>query len=162
MTPADRGRMAARLDANRTAKPRTRLLARAPGGCFHHGNATHYEGEDGQRVALTEPTKRNGPSALLAAVNAALRTIGSAGGAEEHADGSVWLDSLYVESDADCFYVMRECIIPGGAHSDQLGGGFYRRERGDAWAMRQAASALVREWVREQLDAWVQDDGQGE
>ena len=101
-------------------------------------------------------------SPLLAYVLAALRAIGSPGGGEEHADGSVWFDSLYIESDADAYYVMRERPIAGGAHSDQLGGGFYRRSRGEAWAMRQAASALVREWVREQLDAWVQDDGKGE
>ena len=66
-----------------------------------------------------------------------------------------------MEADCDYFYVMREGIITGGAHSDQLGGGF-DRSRGDAWAMRQAASALVREWVREQLDAWASDDGEGE
>jgi len=53
----------ARLDTDRTAEPRTRLLSRAPGGCFQDGLATHYEGEDGTRVALTEHTKRNGPSA---------------------------------------------------------------------------------------------------
>ena len=152
----------ARLDADRTAEPRTRLLSSAPGGCFHHGLATHYEGEDGQRVALTEHTKRNAPSALLATVLSALRAIGGPGGAKEHADGFVWLDSLYIESDADAYYVMRESPTAGGAHSDQLGGGFYRRSRGDALAMRQAASALVREWVREQLDAWVSDDGKGE
>jgi hypothetical protein len=151
----------ARPDADRTAKPRTRLVAKLLEGEMCKTNATHYEGEDGQRVALTEPTKRNAPSALLAAVNAALRVIGSPGGAVEHADGGVWIDSLYVESDADAYYVMREGVIAGCAHSDQLGGGFYR-SRGDAWAMRQAASALVREWVREQLDAWVSDDGKGE
>lgn len=148
----------ARLDSDRTAKPRTRLVAKVPPTDCYSGGATHYEGEDGQRVALAwQPAT----SPLLAAVNAALRAIGSDGGAEEHADGSVWLDSLYVESDANAYYVMRECIIPGGAHSDQLGLGIFR-SRGDAWAMRQAASALVREWVREQLDAWVSDDGDGE
>lgn len=96
-------------------------------------------------------------SPLLSAVLSALRAIGSPGGAEEHADGSVWIDSLYVEADCDCFYVMRESIIVGGAHSDMI-----YRSRGDAWAMRKAASALVREWVREQLDCWVSDDGGGE
>ena len=151
----------ARLDADRTAKPRTRLVAKVPPTDCYSGGATHYEGEDGQRVALTEPTKRNGPCSRRATVNAALRAIGGPGGAEEHADGSVWLDSLYVGSDADTFYVMRERPIAGGAHSDQVGLGF-DRSRSDAWAMRQAASALVREWVREQLDAWVQDDGGGE
>ncbi len=148
----------ARLDTNRTAKPRTRLVAKVPAGVCLRGVATHYEGEDGTRVALAwQPAT----SPLLATVLSALRAIGSPGGAEEHADGSVWLDSLYVEADCDCFYVMRESIITGGAHSDQLGGGF-DRSRGDAWAMRQAASALVREWVREQLDAWASDDGEGE
>ena len=138
MSPADRGIAAALLDDDRR---------------WH---------DEAARVALTEPTKRSAPGALLSAVRSALRAIGSPGGAEEHADGSVWLDSLYVESDADAYYVMRERPIAGGAHSDQLGGGFYRRSRGEAWAMRQAASALVREWVREQLDAWVSDDGGGE
>ena len=151
----------ARLD-DRTAEPRTRLVAKVSATTRYIGGATHYEGEDGQRVALTEPTKRSAPSAMLAYALAALRAIGSPGGAKEHADGFVWLDSLYIESDADAYYVMRERPIAGGAHSDQLGGGFYRRSRGDAWAMRQAASALVREWVREQLDAWVSDDGKGE
>lgn len=127
----------ARLDADRTAKKEAAdALLR------------------GRGVTVTSP--------LLAAVRSALLAIGNSTPLRSDAERRVWLDSLYVESDADAYYVMRERPIAGGAHSDQLGGGFYRRSRGDAWAMRQAASALVREWVREQLDAWVQDDGKGE
>jgi hypothetical protein len=43
----------ARLDADRTAKPKTRLVNRnaVPGQCVV-GSATHIEQEDGRRVAL--------------------------------------------------------------------------------------------------------------
>jgi hypothetical protein len=42
----------ARLDSDRTAKPLTRLVAKVPAGDCVRGTATHYEGADGQRVAL--------------------------------------------------------------------------------------------------------------
>lgn len=42
----------ARLDSDRTAKPLTRLVAKVPATKCHTGGATHYEGADGQRVAL--------------------------------------------------------------------------------------------------------------
>ncbi len=44
----------ARLDSDRTAKPIARLVAKLPESKRHMGLATHYEGEDGQRVSLTE------------------------------------------------------------------------------------------------------------
>ena len=42
----------ARLDSDRTAEPLTRLVAKVPATKCHTGGATHYEGADGQRVAL--------------------------------------------------------------------------------------------------------------
>lgn len=42
----------ARLDSDRTAEPLTRLVAKVPVGECVRGTATHYEGADGQRVAL--------------------------------------------------------------------------------------------------------------
>jgi hypothetical protein len=47
----------ARLDSDRTAEPLTRLVAKVPATKCHTGGATHYEGADGQRVALqAKPT----------------------------------------------------------------------------------------------------------
>lgn len=47
----------ARLDADRTAKPKTKLVAQVnPKHCVPHGGigamATHYEGDDGERTKL--------------------------------------------------------------------------------------------------------------
>lgn len=137
----------ARLDADRTAEPRTRLVAKVPPTDCYSGGATHYEGDDGRRVALTEPTKRGAPSPLLAAVLAALRAIGSGGHAHEDAEGRVWLGDWFAEEES----------------GEEV---WVRRRGGNPYMVRpsrkRAASALVREWVREQLDCWVSDDGGGE
>ncbi len=138
----------ARLDADRTAEPRTRLVAKVPPTDCYSGGATHYEGEDGTRVALTEHTKRNGPSALLAAVHSALRAIGCDPAlVREDPDGRLWLGDWSVKEDA-----------PGEVEVRLRRGHLFM----PAATRKQAAVAIVREWVREQLDAWVQDDGDGE
>lgn len=139
--------MKARLDPDRTAKPLTRLVARLPENVRFMGEATHYEAADGQRTPLTEPTKRTAHSPLLSAVLSALRAIGNDGGARVDGDGRVWLGDWFAEEES-------------------AGEVWVRRRGGNPYMVRpsrkRAASVLVREWVREQLDAWVQDDGDGE
>ena len=138
----------ARLDADRTAEPRTRLVAKVPPTDCYSGGATHYEGEDGQRVALTEPTTRSARNPLLSAVVSALRTLGREPSfAPFVAEGRVWLGGQFAEEySAAEVWVRSRCLKRYSVHASR----------------REGASALVREWVREQLDAWVQDDGKGE
>lgn len=42
----------ARLDADKTAKPKTRLIAKIGEDHCFHGNATHFEDEKGERTKL--------------------------------------------------------------------------------------------------------------
>lgn len=87
-------------------------------------------------------------SPLRGAVLSALHTIGCEPAvAHKDTEGRVWLGDWYAKE---------EC-------SEEV---WVRRRGGNPYMVRpsrkRAASALVREWVRERLDAWVQDEGGGE
>ena len=97
----------ARLDSDRTEKPLTRLVAKVPGGAMHRTNATHYEGADGQRVALQSGPDR-GPSALYGAMFDACAAIGLNAGIREDAQGRVWVGSWCVENTDGAIFAVRK------------------------------------------------------
>lgn len=48
-----KGNAPARLDTDKKAVPLTKLIAKVEGGRRHYGMATHYEGSDKVRIALS-------------------------------------------------------------------------------------------------------------
>jgi len=95
---------------------------------------------------------RTAKPSLADHVRAAAKAIGmDVSALREDEEGRVWLGSSHLNPEGGCVTLVRARAphLNCGAHATRA-------------RFVSAVPLLIREWVREQLDAWVSDDGDGE